>query len=123
MIIFQYRTHGIWKVDAISNVEKYRGMVLLLVGKTTSHLSITAGLDERGDTCANPQRQEGHISLYRGNRIRSDPLTLIEESDMAEKNKPKPKAPDLKDVEAGSDADATPIPEVGKTPPDPNKDK
>jgi len=31
--------------------------------------------------------------------------------------------PDLKDVEAGSDADATPLPEVGETPPDPNKTK
>lgn len=31
--------------------------------------------------------------------------------------------PDLKDVEAGSDADATPVPDVGTTPPDPNKDK
>ena len=31
--------------------------------------------------------------------------------------------PDLKDVEAGSDADATRVPEVGKTPPDPNKKK
>jgi hypothetical protein len=29
--------------------------------------------------------------------------------------------PDLKDVEPGSDADATPVPEVGKTPPDPKK--
>ena len=31
------------------------------------------------------------------------------------------KAPDLQDVEPGSDADATPTPEVGKTPRDPNK--
>lgn len=31
------------------------------------------------------------------------------------------KAPDLRDVEPGSDADATPVPEVGKTPRDPNK--
>ena len=31
--------------------------------------------------------------------------------------------PDLKDIEPGSDADATPLPEVGKTPPDPSKKK
>ncbi len=29
--------------------------------------------------------------------------------------------PEWKDLEPGSDADATPVPEVGKTPPDPNK--
>ena len=29
--------------------------------------------------------------------------------------------PDLKDVEPGSDADATPVAEPGKTPADPNK--
>ena len=28
--------------------------------------------------------------------------------------------PDLKNVEHGSDADATPTPDVGKTPPNPN---
>lgn len=28
--------------------------------------------------------------------------------------------PDLKNVESGSDADSTPVPEVGKTPPNPN---
>lgn len=28
---------------------------------------------------------------------------------------------DLQDVEPGSDADATPVPEIGKTPRDPNK--
>lgn len=28
--------------------------------------------------------------------------------------------PEWKDLEPGSDADATPVPEVGKTPPDPN---
>ena len=33
----------------------------------------------------------------------------------------KEKSPDLQDVEPGSDADATPVPEVGKTPQDPNK--
>lgn len=33
-----------------------------------------------------------------------------------------PKAnPDLKDVEPGSDADATPVRDIGKTPPDPNE--
>jgi len=31
--------------------------------------------------------------------------------------------PDLKDVEPGSDADASPAPEVGKTPPNPNRGK
>jgi hypothetical protein len=36
-------------------------------------------------------------------------------------NQPKKMPPDLQDVEPGSDADATPLPEVGKTPPDPNK--
>ena len=30
-------------------------------------------------------------------------------------------ASELKDVEPGSDADATPVKEVGETPPDPNK--
>lgn len=30
------------------------------------------------------------------------------------------RTPDLKDVEPGSDADATPVPDIGKTPPDPN---
>ncbi|MGB3335845.1 MAG: hypothetical protein WBA73_01565 [Devosia sp.] len=34
---------------------------------------------------------------------------------------PNKKAPDLQDVEPGSDADATPVPEVGKMPRDPNK--
>lgn len=34
---------------------------------------------------------------------------------------PKPSNPDLKDVEPGSDADESPVPEVGKTPRDPNK--
>lgn len=33
---------------------------------------------------------------------------------------PKKKASDLQDVEPGSDADASPVPEVGKTPPDPD---
>ena len=36
------------------------------------------------------------------------------------KNEDPKSTPDLKDVESGSDADATPIPEVGKTPPNPN---
>lgn len=36
------------------------------------------------------------------------------------KNEDSKSNPDLKDVEAGSDADATPVPDVGKTPPDPN---
>lgn len=36
-------------------------------------------------------------------------------------NNPNKKTPDLQDVEPGSDADATPVPEVGKTPRDPNK--
>jgi len=31
--------------------------------------------------------------------------------------------PALDDVEPGSDADATPVPEVGKTPPSPNEGK
>jgi hypothetical protein len=31
--------------------------------------------------------------------------------------------PTLKDVKAGSDADATPVPEIGKTPPNPNDKK
>lgn len=31
------------------------------------------------------------------------------------------KTPDLDNVEPGSDADETPVPEVGETPPDPNK--
>lgn len=35
----------------------------------------------------------------------------------------KPADPGLKDVEPGSDADTTPLPDVGKTPPDPNKRK
>jgi hypothetical protein len=34
---------------------------------------------------------------------------------------PNKKAPDLQDVEPGSDADATPVPKVGETPRDPNK--
>lgn len=33
----------------------------------------------------------------------------------------KPVNPDLKDVEAGSDADATPVPGIGETPSDPNE--
>lgn len=37
------------------------------------------------------------------------------------KNEDPESNPDLRDVEPGSDADATPVPEVGKTPPDPNK--
>ena len=36
-------------------------------------------------------------------------------------NEPKRMPPDLQDVEPGSDADASPVPEVGKTPRDPNK--
>lgn len=32
-----------------------------------------------------------------------------------------PGSPDLKDVEAGSDADAGPVSPTGKTPPDPNE--
>ena len=36
-------------------------------------------------------------------------------------NDPNKKAPDLQDVEPGSDADAPPVPEVGKAPRDPNK--
>lgn len=31
--------------------------------------------------------------------------------------------PDLKDVQPGSDADETPVPEVGETPPNPNEKK
>ena len=48
---------------------------------------------------------------------------MIEETDMVDdKKNENPKSnPELKDVEPGSDADATPVPEVGKTPPDPNK--
>lgn len=43
---------------------------------------------------------------------------------MTDKDQKKPKAddPNLKDVEPGSDADATPLPEVGSQPPDPNKE-
>lgn len=33
----------------------------------------------------------------------------------------KPADPDLKDVEPGSDADATPVPPIGHTPPDANE--
>lgn len=33
------------------------------------------------------------------------------------------KTPDLDDVEPGSDADDTPVPEVGETPLDPNQDQ
>jgi hypothetical protein len=33
---------------------------------------------------------------------------------------PRPSDANLKDIEPGSDADATPAPEVGKTPPNPN---
>lgn len=41
---------------------------------------------------------------------------------MGDKDKDKQKTdPDLKDVEPGSDADATPIAEPGKTPPNPNE--
>lgn len=40
---------------------------------------------------------------------------------MGEQKKPKSDDPKLKDVEPGSDADETPVPEPGKTPPDPNK--
>ena len=36
------------------------------------------------------------------------------------KDKP-PRAPDLRDVEPGSDADATPDPESGRLPPDPKR--
>lgn len=42
-------------------------------------------------------------------------------------NIPKPdnekpaRSPDLKDVEPGSDADETPVPEDGRLPPDPNR--
>ncbi|WP_158409566.1 hypothetical protein [Devosia psychrophila] len=35
----------------------------------------------------------------------------------------KTSAPDLKDIEPGSDAEATPVPEVGKTTADPKKKK
>jgi hypothetical protein len=37
------------------------------------------------------------------------------------KNEDPKSNPDLEDVAPGSDADATPVPESGKTPPDPNK--
>jgi hypothetical protein len=41
---------------------------------------------------------------------------------MTDKNRdPKQKDPALDDVETGSDADATPVAEPGKTPPNPNK--
>ena len=36
------------------------------------------------------------------------------------KGEKKKSNPDLKDVEPGSDADETPVPELGKTPPNPN---
>lgn len=50
---------------------------------------------------------------------------FLQEANMTDdkKNEGPKSNPDLKDVEAGSDADATPVPDVGTTPPDPNKDK
>lgn len=43
----------------------------------------------------------------------------------ASKKEEQPAKPDpvTKDVGAGSDADTTPVPEVGKTPPNPNNKK
>jgi hypothetical protein len=46
---------------------------------------------------------------------------LMAQDNQKTSNEKSKKTPDLEDVEPGSDADATPVPDIGKTPPDPNK--
>jgi hypothetical protein len=51
-------------------------------------------------------------------RIPALPLDMMEAT-MTDKKKTE-ENPELKDVEPGSDADASPVPKVGETPPNPN---
>ena len=56
-------------------------------------------------------------------RMWSETSGCLQEATMPEPKNDEAKKPDpaLDDVEPGSDADAKPVPEVGKTPPNPNE--